>query len=69
MEIERPAIEILVSVEFQQSLRKLAKKYRNVRLDVEPIVQELENGNFVGDRIQGLGNVVVFKVRASNSDA
>jgi mRNA-degrading endonuclease RelE of RelBE toxin-antitoxin system len=36
---------------------------------VEPIIQELQSGSFIGDRIQGLGNVVVFKVRAPNSDA
>ena len=57
METDPSTIEILLSVKFQQSLRKLTKKYRNIRLDIEPVIQELQSGNFVGDRIQGLGNV------------
>lgn len=69
METEPPTIEIRLSLEFQQSLRKLAKKYRNIRADLEPVIQELQSGEFLGDRIQGLGSVVVFKVRVQNSDA
>lgn len=69
MEVEPPTIEIRLSLEFQQSLRKLAKKYRNIRADIEPVIEALQNGEYVGDRIQGLGNVVVFKARVPNSDA
>lgn len=69
METDPPTIEIRLSIEFQQSLRKLAKKYRNIRADIEPVTQRLQSGEFVGDRIQGLGSGVVFKVRVQNSDA
>ena len=69
MEIEPPSIEIILSLEYQQSLRKLAKKYRNIRSNLDPVIQALQNGDLVGDRIQGLESVVVFKVRVQNSDA
>ncbi|BAU14507.1 hypothetical protein LEP3755_50550 [Leptolyngbya sp. NIES-3755] len=38
MEPEPSTIEIRLSLEFQQSLRKLAKKYRNIRADVESVI-------------------------------
>lgn len=69
MQPEPPDVEIRLSSEFQQSLRKLAKRYRNIRADIAVVIQEIQNGNLIGDRIQGLGNVVVFKVRVQNTDA
>lgn len=44
-------IEIRLSLEFQQSLRKLAKKYRNIRDDIEPVIEALQNEECVGDHL------------------
>ncbi|MBW4551789.1 MAG: type II toxin-antitoxin system RelE/ParE family toxin [Aphanocapsa sp. GSE-SYN-MK-11-07L] len=55
--------------EFQQSLRNLAKRYRSIRSDIQVVVQELQIGNFVGDRLTGISEgYVVFKTRVKNRD-
>ena len=52
---------------FKRRLKALAKRYRQIQTDIQPIVDELQAGNFVGDQISGT-DVTVFKVRAKNSD-
>jgi mRNA-degrading endonuclease RelE of RelBE toxin-antitoxin system len=64
---ETPSIQILFSDEFKARLRALAKRYRSIRTDLQPLIDELQSGNFVGDRIPGTG-YTVFKVRLKNSD-
>ena len=44
-------IKIELTLEFQKNLKKLAKKYRNIRSDLELFIRELRQGNFSGDRI------------------
>jgi len=61
------SIQILASPDFKSQLRKLAKRYRSLRLDLQPLLDELQNGNFLGDQISGT-NYATFKVRLKNSD-
>ncbi|MBO1349723.1 MAG: type II toxin-antitoxin system RelE/ParE family toxin [Hormoscilla sp. GUM202] len=66
---EPPAVEIYFSPEFKKKLGALAKKYRNVRSDIHTVLSQLQVGEFVGDRISGVGeDYVVFKVRIKNSN-
>lgn len=60
-------IEIFFSNEFKSRLRTLAKRYRNIRNDLQPLINELQSGNFIGDQIVGTG-YTVLKVRLKNSD-
>jgi mRNA-degrading endonuclease RelE of RelBE toxin-antitoxin system len=53
--------------EFKRNLRVLAKKYRHIRSDVQPVIGQIETGDFIGDRIPGTA-YVVLKVRVENSD-
>jgi mRNA-degrading endonuclease RelE of RelBE toxin-antitoxin system len=53
---------------FERDLRRLSRRYKNIRKDIEPIVDELIAGGLPGDRIAGVA-AVVYKVRAANSDA
>ena len=64
---EIPSITILFSDEFKDRLRTLAKRYRSIRTDLQPLIDDLQAGNFIGDQISGIG-YVVFKVRLKNSD-
>jgi mRNA-degrading endonuclease RelE of RelBE toxin-antitoxin system len=68
--LESPSIlSIDLAPEFQRNLRSLKKRYRNIRTDIEPVIQELEMGNFLGDRVTGLGEAyIVYKARIKNSD-
>lgn len=59
--------EILFTFEFKRNLRALAKKYRSIKSDIQPIIDQLEDGSLPGDQIQGL-NLAVFKVRIQNTD-
>ena len=64
---ETPQIQLLFSDEFKTRLRTLIKRYRSIRTDLKPLLDELQSGNFIGDQIPGTG-YTVFKVRLKNSD-
>lgn len=60
-------VEIRLTPEFQRKLKHLAKKYRQVPADLQPVLEQLQLGEFLGDKIPGIGSTVV-KVRMKNSD-
>jgi mRNA-degrading endonuclease RelE of RelBE toxin-antitoxin system len=65
----QPSVTIDLTPEFYRNLRDLNKRYRHVRADIQTIIQDLDVGNFVGDRISGIGeDYVMFKVRVKNRD-
>lgn len=64
---EASNIEITVTPEFKRSLRTLAKRYRSIRSDIQPIIDRLQSGEILGDQVSGVG-YTVFKVRIQNSD-
>jgi mRNA-degrading endonuclease RelE of RelBE toxin-antitoxin system len=64
----KPTIEIAFTPEFKRNLRGLAKKYPHIRSDVQPIIDQIQHGEFVGDQVQGT-SYTIFKVRVRNSDA
>ena len=60
-------VKVKVSLTFKRNIKTLQKKYRSIRADVEPIIEQLQNGNLPGDRLVGIGHPV-FKLRVKNSD-
>ena len=64
---ERPLIQVEASPTFNRNLRSLAKKYRSIREDIQPVIQQLEQGELPGDPIPGVG-YAVFKLRVRNRD-
>lgn len=64
---EPTAIQIIVSPDFQAQTRKLGKRYRSIRSDLKPLLDDIQSGNFMGDRLTNTG-AIVFKVRLKNSD-
>ncbi|NEQ10316.1 MAG: type II toxin-antitoxin system RelE/ParE family toxin [Moorea sp. SIO2B7] len=67
MQNEPAKIQIKVTPEFKRSLRNLAKRYRNIRSDVQPIIDQLQSGEIIGYQIPSIP-YTVFKVRVSNSN-
>jgi len=66
---EFPSVQIYLTPEYKQNLRDLSKRYRNIRSDTQEVIEQIQAGKFIGDRIPGLGeNNVVFKVRVKNSN-
>jgi len=69
MSNDTPFVQIDLTPEYKRNLRELSKKYRKIRLDTQPIIEQLQESNFIGDRIPGIGeNYVILKVRVKNSD-
>lgn len=55
--------------EYKRNLKDLAKKYRNIRSDTQPLIMALQKGDVLGDRISGFGSdIYVYKVRVKNSN-
>jgi mRNA-degrading endonuclease RelE of RelBE toxin-antitoxin system len=55
--------------EFEKELYRLSKKYRNIQRDVEPIIQQLEQGIILGDRLTEFASeIYVYKLRVKNSN-
>lgn len=59
---EQSFIQVEASPTFNRNLRSLAKKYRNIRNDIQPVIEQLERGELLGDKISGIG-YEVFKLR------
>ena len=52
---------------FRRQLKRLSRKYRRIRADVQPLIEQLDAGETPGEQIQGTG-YTVYKVRVANSD-
>ncbi|AOX04347.1 addiction module antitoxin [Moorena producens PAL-8-15-08-1] len=65
---DAPLVEVQLTPEFQRKLKVLAKKYRQIQADLQPILEQLQMGSFLGDQISGIGSTVM-KVRIRNSDS
>jgi mRNA-degrading endonuclease RelE of RelBE toxin-antitoxin system len=66
---EAEAITIGFADDFEANLYALAKRYRSIRNDVQPVIEQIQAGNFIGDRIPGMGeDYIILKVRVKNSN-
>ncbi len=61
-------IQISASPDFKNQIRQLTKRYRNLQTDLQPLLDQLIQGETPGDRIQGVQSIV-YKVRLKNSSA
>jgi mRNA-degrading endonuclease RelE of RelBE toxin-antitoxin system len=65
---EYPSIQVFIADAFKREARHLKKRYRNIESDLQPLIEQLQNGDIPGDRIPGFADYVVYKVRVKNSD-
>ena len=68
MTAEHTLPEVEFTPEFKRNLRSLAKKYRHIRSDIQPVIEQIQHGDFLGDQIPKTGEYTLFKVRVKNSD-
>ncbi len=59
-----PLNSIRFSDEFEKELYNLSKKYRSLKKDIEPIIQELEKGNLLAIANKLLYKVFKYSMRA-----
>lgn len=64
---EKKHIAVDFTSEFKRNIRQLAKKYRHIKTDLQPVIEELQTGQTPGDKIPRT-HYPVFKVRIKNSD-
>ncbi|MEH2436837.1 MAG: type II toxin-antitoxin system RelE/ParE family toxin [Nostoc sp.] len=67
MQSEPSPIQIALTPRFKRDLRELAKRYRSIRTDLQPLIDQLQAGEILGDRIVGV-KYQVFKVRLKNTN-
>lgn len=60
-------VQVELSKMFIRRVRTLRKRYRNIRQDIDPIIQQLQAGQILGEQIPNVGDPV-FKVRVRNRD-
>jgi mRNA-degrading endonuclease RelE of RelBE toxin-antitoxin system len=66
---ENSPVFVRFADEFEENLYRLSKRFRNIRNDIQFAIEQIQSGNFVGDRITGLGkDYIVIKVRVKNSN-
>ncbi len=56
-------MEIRFSKRFVKDLKHLNKKHPLVRRDVDELVTMFQRNEIPGDRLQGLGGQIIYKVR------
>ncbi|RZN35433.1 MAG: type II toxin-antitoxin system RelE/ParE family toxin [Methanosarcinales archaeon] len=60
-------VQVEFTPEFKRNLRALARKYRHIRSDVQPVINQLQAGEVMGDQVPRT-HYTIFKVRVRNSD-
>jgi mRNA-degrading endonuclease RelE of RelBE toxin-antitoxin system len=60
-------VQVEFTPEFKRNLRALSKKYRHIRSDVQPIIDQLQAGEVIGDQVPRT-TYTIFKVRVRNCD-
>ena len=67
-------MRIIMTRKFESDVKfyREKKKYKKIDRDIETVTVELEKGNLVGDKLEGLNlpeNTAAYKVRVANSSA
>ena len=61
-------VQIDLTPEYKRNLRELSKKSRQIRLDTQPVIEQIQAGNFIGDRIPGMvEDYIILKVRVKTA--
>jgi mRNA-degrading endonuclease RelE of RelBE toxin-antitoxin system len=61
-------VEVRFAPQFKRDLKRLARKYRHIRKDLDPVINAISAGETPGNRISGIQGIV-FKHRVRNRDA
>lgn len=61
---------VIPTPKFEKDLKRIGKKDRGIRGDIEPVLEDLENGNFQGETIPMSlkdNNNVAIKIRVAST--
>lgn len=51
MSSDNPELKIRFTDVFKRQVRDLAKRYRRTKLDIQPVLDQLQSGDLVGDQV------------------
>jgi len=60
-------VQVSFTSEFKRNIRQLSKKYRHIKSDIQPVIEQLKSGQTPGDQIPRV-RYPVFKIRIQNTD-
>jgi len=60
-------MEVEYTEAFLHQLRRLSRRYPHIRNDVQPVIEQLQAGEILGEQIPRTG-LTLFKVRVRNRD-
>jgi mRNA-degrading endonuclease RelE of RelBE toxin-antitoxin system len=60
-------VQVEYTPEFRRNLRALARRYRHIRSDVQPVIDQLRASEVIGDQVPRT-HYTIFKIRVRNSD-
>jgi mRNA-degrading endonuclease RelE of RelBE toxin-antitoxin system len=61
-----PPVQVVFTDRFKRDIRRLGKRYRRIRLDILPLIEQLESGDLPGNQIPDM-DYILFKVRVRNT--
>ena len=47
-------VQVTFTPEFKRNLRQLAKKYRHIKTNLQPVLDQLAEGSTPGDQVSGV---------------
>jgi mRNA-degrading endonuclease RelE of RelBE toxin-antitoxin system len=62
-------VRVIAGSIFLRALKRLRKKYPHIEQDIRPFTEKLERGETPGDRLENMGQFIVYKERLPNRDA
>jgi mRNA-degrading endonuclease RelE of RelBE toxin-antitoxin system len=63
----KPVVQVELTRRFRRDIKRLRSKYRLIQEDVQTIIERLEGGELLGDRVRGVKHPV-YQVRLRSSD-
>ena len=60
--------EVFTTETFERRIKKLYKKYLQIKADCKEFVTELKQGNIYGDRLSGFKGLNLYKERVKSQD-
>ena len=61
------SMDVVYGSAFKRQLKRLARRYRSIKNDIDPVIQLLLAEDTPGDALSGYGHTL-YKVRIKNSD-
>ena len=63
----KPSVALDYTAQFKKELKRFYRKYPHIQADIQPLIDDLQQGKIQGDQVPGVG-YTVYKVRVRSTD-